>query len=255
MTRRLPGTQKVGRSSGEAGGIRWYTFRLPDKRRPVLILTRNDVLDRLNEIIVVPATRTIRGLTTEVVLTPEDGMRTACALNFDHVALAQRERHDLTESEEALLIEIRDRLEIPESAVAPELGVLQELRDLRSVRAGKLLRIEASVRLQKTEECYFEEKARLLKQATLRRFQRDGQRYAVRGFVVDKEGTVVITNKRILLVHSGTTSVRHDRILDVDVDCDRNLIEIVRDGARRPLYLTCPNAPLAAATIAAAAGL
>jgi hypothetical protein len=41
---------------------------LPDKRRPVLILTRNEVIDRLNEIIVAPATRTIRGLTTEVVL-------------------------------------------------------------------------------------------------------------------------------------------------------------------------------------------
>src|ERR1019366_2169284 len=38
------------------GEIRWYTFRLPDKRRPVLILTRNDVIDRLNEVIVVPAT-------------------------------------------------------------------------------------------------------------------------------------------------------------------------------------------------------
>jgi mRNA interferase MazF len=50
------------------GEIRWYTFRLPDKRRPVLVLTRNDVIDRLNEIIVVPATRTIRGLTTEIVL-------------------------------------------------------------------------------------------------------------------------------------------------------------------------------------------
>ena len=74
------------------GEIRWYTFRLPDKRRPVLILTRNEVIDRLNEIIVVPVTRTIRGLTTEVVLTPEDGMPVVCALNFDHVSLAQRDR-------------------------------------------------------------------------------------------------------------------------------------------------------------------
>jgi mRNA interferase MazF len=74
------------------GEIRWYTFRLPDKRRPVLVLTRNDVIDRLNEIIVVPVTRTIRGLTTEVVLTVDDGMPTACALNFDHVSLAQRDR-------------------------------------------------------------------------------------------------------------------------------------------------------------------
>lgn len=50
------------------------------------------MIERLNEIIVVPVTRTIRGLTTEVVLTPDDGMPTPCALNFDHVALAQRDR-------------------------------------------------------------------------------------------------------------------------------------------------------------------
>lgn len=42
------------------GEIRWYTFALPDKRRPILILTRDDVIDYLNEIIVVPVTRTIR---------------------------------------------------------------------------------------------------------------------------------------------------------------------------------------------------
>ena len=74
------------------GEIRWYTFRLPDKRRPVLILTRDEVIHQLNEIIVVPVTRTIRGLSTEVILTPDDGMPVVCALNFDHVSLAQRER-------------------------------------------------------------------------------------------------------------------------------------------------------------------
>ena len=72
------------------GEIRWYTFRLPDKRRPVLILTRNSVIDRLNEVILAPATRTIRGLTTEVVLTVDEGMPAACALNLDHVSLVQR---------------------------------------------------------------------------------------------------------------------------------------------------------------------
>ena len=74
------------------GEIRWYTFALPDKRRPVLILSRDSVLPRLNEVIVVPATRTIRGIDTEVVLTEDDGMPTACALNFDHVSLVRKER-------------------------------------------------------------------------------------------------------------------------------------------------------------------
>jgi mRNA interferase MazF len=74
------------------GEIRWYTFRPPDKRRPVLILTRTEIIERINEIIVVPATRTIRGISSEVVLSQDDGMPTTCALNFDHVSLAQCSR-------------------------------------------------------------------------------------------------------------------------------------------------------------------
>jgi mRNA interferase MazF len=86
------GGGRLGGCGVKRGEIGWYTFRPPDKRRPVLIPTRNDVIDRLNEIIVVPATRTIRGLTTEVALTVDDGMPAACAPNFDHVSLAQRSR-------------------------------------------------------------------------------------------------------------------------------------------------------------------
>ncbi|OJT23261.1 PemK family transcriptional regulator [Archangium sp. Cb G35] len=75
------------------GEIRWYTFAAPDKRRPVLLLTRDGVIGALNEIIVVPVTRTIRGIATEVLLSSsDDGMPTDCALNFDHVSLAQRSR-------------------------------------------------------------------------------------------------------------------------------------------------------------------
>jgi len=81
-----------GKSSVQRGEIRWYTFASPDKKRPVLLLTRDAVINSLNEIIVVPITRTIRGLDTEVVLTTDDGMPVARALNFDHIALAQRSK-------------------------------------------------------------------------------------------------------------------------------------------------------------------
>ena len=68
------------------GEIRWYTFRAPDKRRPVLLLSRSEVVAQLNEIIVVPVTRTVRGLATEVVLTPDDGMP-SCALSISITSL------------------------------------------------------------------------------------------------------------------------------------------------------------------------
>jgi mRNA interferase MazF len=102
----------LGKLRLRRGEIRWYTFRLPDKRRPVLILTRDEVIDRLNQIIVAPATRTIRGLATEVVLTAELGMPTACAINFDHVALAQRNRLGsvLCSLREARWLEVRRAL-------------------------------------------------------------------------------------------------------------------------------------------------
>jgi len=74
------------------GEIRWYTFRPPDKKRPVLLLARDEILDRIDQVIVAPATRTVRGLDTEVVLSPEDGMPAVCALNFDHISLADRTR-------------------------------------------------------------------------------------------------------------------------------------------------------------------
>ena len=56
------GGGRLGECRVKRGEIRWYTFRLPNKRRPVLILTQDEVIDRLNEIIVDPVTRTIRWL-------------------------------------------------------------------------------------------------------------------------------------------------------------------------------------------------
>ena len=68
------------------GEIRWYAFPHPDKKRPVLILTRNSVLDYLGEVTVAPITTTIRDIPSEVILTPEeDGVLRDCAVNCDHL--------------------------------------------------------------------------------------------------------------------------------------------------------------------------
>jgi mRNA interferase MazF len=67
------------------GEVRWYVFARPDKRRPVLILTRDSALDFLGEVTVAPITSTIRDIPSEVVLSPADGMPRTCAVNLDHV--------------------------------------------------------------------------------------------------------------------------------------------------------------------------
>jgi mRNA interferase MazF len=72
------------------GEIRWYKFQHPDKKRPVLVLTRDSALEFLGEVTVAPITTTVRDIPSEVVLTKEDGMRRECAANFDHIQTVYR---------------------------------------------------------------------------------------------------------------------------------------------------------------------
>jgi mRNA interferase MazF len=67
------------------GEIRWYKFAAPDKRRPVLILTRDSILSSLSEVTVAPITTTIRDIPTEIPLSEADGMSRECAVNLDHI--------------------------------------------------------------------------------------------------------------------------------------------------------------------------
>ena len=68
------------------GDIYWYTFRAPDKRRPVLLLTRNSAILLLTGITVAPLTTTIRDIPSEILLTPEeDGVPETCVVNMDNI--------------------------------------------------------------------------------------------------------------------------------------------------------------------------
>ena len=60
-------------------------FSKPDKKRPVLILTRDSALEFLGEVTVAPITTVIRDIPSEVLLTKVDGMPRDCAVNFDHL--------------------------------------------------------------------------------------------------------------------------------------------------------------------------
>jgi len=67
------------------GDVCWYMFKAPDKKRPVLILTRDSAIAVLNSVTIAPITSTIRSIPTEIVLTEDDGLPGACAANFDNL--------------------------------------------------------------------------------------------------------------------------------------------------------------------------
>ena len=67
------------------GEIRWYKFQHPDKNRPVLILSRDPVIEYLGEVTIAPVTTTIRDIPSEVLLTKADGLSRECVVNCDHL--------------------------------------------------------------------------------------------------------------------------------------------------------------------------
>mgnify|MGYP006273924045 CR=1 FL=1 len=76
------------------GDVWLYTFKKPDKRRPVVILSRNDVIGLLHTVTVAPITSTIHGAPSEVVLGPAEGLKHDSAANLDHIqTVARSELH------------------------------------------------------------------------------------------------------------------------------------------------------------------
>ena len=63
-----------------------------DKTRPVVVLTRDPLGRLLHSVIIAPVTSTIRGLSTEVPLGRDDGIRHPSVANLDNVQLLSRDR-------------------------------------------------------------------------------------------------------------------------------------------------------------------
>ena len=74
------------------GEIWLYHFRAPDKIRPVLVLTRNAVIEHLHTVIVAPITSTARDIPTEVAVGVQQGLKRESRIVLDHVFSVEQAR-------------------------------------------------------------------------------------------------------------------------------------------------------------------
>lgn len=74
------------------GDIYLYKFKKPDKIRPVVILSRNDVIPLLSTVMVAPILSTIYGVPSEVVVGIDQGLKKTSAINLDHVQTIDKNR-------------------------------------------------------------------------------------------------------------------------------------------------------------------
>jgi mRNA interferase MazF len=76
--------------SGPARGEVWWGETVAHGRRPYIVLTRDEAIERLSEVIVVPLTTTVRGLSNEVELNVTDGVPRAYVTSFDNLSTIAR---------------------------------------------------------------------------------------------------------------------------------------------------------------------
>jgi mRNA interferase MazF len=71
------------------GEVRWLELE-EEGRRPVVVLTRDEALPRLSNVVVALVIRTIRGIESEVQIGPADGMPVDCAVSLDNLRTVPR---------------------------------------------------------------------------------------------------------------------------------------------------------------------
>ncbi len=74
------------------GEVWTYRFKAPDKRTPVVILSRDDAIEVLTTVMVAPVTSTIRDLPSQVVLGATEGLDHDSAISLDHIQCVDRAR-------------------------------------------------------------------------------------------------------------------------------------------------------------------
>ena len=74
------------------GEIWLFDFSRPDKRRPVLVLSRPEVIELLHTVMVAPITATIRGAPSEVIVGIDEGLKKDSAVSLDHVQTIEKAR-------------------------------------------------------------------------------------------------------------------------------------------------------------------
>jgi len=136
----------------------------------------------------------------------------------------------ITRADTAWIETLLDGLDIPRESVRRELETVNELIDAQQL-APPLAAVEAgedAAHLQNSETLYLRQPAEVLS----RRGSGDNLRWRVH-----REGTLLLTDKRLLVVGGGTTQLRLDDMTDVEIDFDEGQLVLHKHGVGRPTWI------------------
>jgi hypothetical protein len=145
--------------------------------------------------------------------------------------------HRITENELSSIKNIIDGLGLDKTAVIDEMKTIQEILRAQNLTLPLKPINSVSIKIQKNEIPYYSGNGKILSRKKSKNGSDDKYEYTIR-----REGDYVITDKRILVVNDGSSTVNLKEVLDVDVDIDRQMIVISKSNSSTPVFIQTKDA-------------
>ena len=165
---------------------------------------------------------------------------------FGEVLDQTLEDHVITEDEEVELRELQKVLCLSNDAIEQELKTIKVMADIREQMQQTPEPVEVDVNLKQGETCYYRTEGRILKEKILNRYQANNIIHKEIGYDSEMEGTLYLTDRRVLLVSDGAREYRLNTILDVTLSLEDNTVQLTIEKRKNPVILTTRHTPLMA---------
>jgi hypothetical protein len=148
--------------------------------------------------------------------------------------------HYVSEQELRSINNIKEGLKIDEWEVQEEMSTINDIIKAQELKEPLPPLDTVPLKLQKAEIPFYFGRASVLSRRKAKKGSGKEYEYSIK-----REGDFVITNKRVIVVKEGTTTVKMDDILDVDVDLDSKVIVVSKGSADQPTFFQTKDAIVA----------
>lgn len=160
------------------------------------------------------------------------------------------EDHMISVTEEQLVLNLINELNLPEELLYDQLKRLNLIRTVRTEMERPLSEIDPDIPLVRGEKAYelFDE-ARLLNERVINRFQRNRIQYRELGYEIDIEGKIIITDRRMLFIGRGSREYRLNQLLNITADPEAGIVVLTISNRKYPLVISVKEPLILAARL------
>ncbi len=149
--------------------------------------------------------------------------------------------HLISDEEYKALVKLKKGLGLHSNEIKSEITIIETVKRMGEALNEELEVLKLEIPHRPGEKMYYGTEGRMLKSKIMNRYQRNKVVYKERGYDIEFEGRVYVSNKRVFVIGDGTRSYTMNQIVDVTLSIEDNTVQLVIDGRQTPVVFTVPE--------------